>query len=365
MRAAVLTAPASLLEIVDDLDIEEPRSGEVLVGVKNCGICHSDVTLQEGGYAIPTVLGHEAAGVVEAVGESVRSIAVGDHVVSCASQHCGRCHWCVRGRFWLCEGKRHLGLRPPERSRLLAGEEPIGQITGLGAFAEQMLVHETALVAIDPEMPLDQAALIGCAVVTGVGAVINVARVRPGETCAVIGCGGIGLNVVQGAALAGAGRVIAVDLQPAKLDLALRFGATDVVSAADGDAVQGVLDLTGGRGVDHAFEAIGLKATAEQALHMTSMGGSAYLIGVVPVGVNIEVEAATFALGGRSLHGVRMGASNIASDFPRFVELYQQGRLLLDELIAERITLAEVNDGYERMRAGDQARSVIVFDGSE
>jgi len=235
-------------------------------------------------------------------------------------------------------------------------------MAGVGAFAESMLVHHSGVVAIDPDMPLDRAALIGCAVVTGVGAAINEARIRPGETCVVIGCGGIGLNVIQGAALAGAGRIIAVDLQPSKLELAQRFGATDVVAAGDGDAVEAVKALTGGRGVDHAFEAIGLKATAEQALNMASSGGGAYLIGILPAGASVEVPGFSFAMAGKRLHGVRMGSSNIAADFPRFVELYQQGKLMLDELVAERITLDQVNDGYETMRKGEQARSVIVFD---
>ncbi|MCL4156090.1 UNVERIFIED_CONTAM: hypothetical protein GTU68_031805 [Idotea baltica] len=225
-----------------------------------------------------------------------------------------------------------------------------------------MTVHNSAVVAIDPDMPLDRAALIGCGVITGVGAAVNEARVRPGETCVVIGCGGIGLNVVQGAAMAGAGRIIAVDLSTSKLELAQRFGATDIVNPADGDPVEAVKALTDGFGVDHAFEAIGLKATTEQAINMAGVGGGAYLIGVMPVGHNVEVHGLPFAMSGKRLHGVRMGSGNIAADFPKLVDQYQRGRLMLDELISEHITLDQVNEGYLRMKTGEHARSVIMFD---
>ncbi len=362
INAAVLRS-ANEPMLIESISIDEPAADEARVRVVGSGLCHSDLHVITGDlpYPLPAVLGHEAAGVVEAVGSGVSGLSVGDHVIACLTQHCGTCHWCVRGRTWLCES-RNFGARSTDQPRLSSGNEVLNQMAGVGAFAEQMLVHRSGLVVIDPDMPLDRAALIGCAVVTGVGAAINEARIRPGETCVVIGCGGIGLNVIQGAALAGAGRIIAVDLQPAKLELAQRFGATDVVDAGDGDAVEAVRALTGGRGVDHAFEAIGLKATAQQALDMISSGGGAYLIGILPAGTNVEVAATGFALAGKKLQGVRMGSSNIAADFPRMVELYQQGRLLLDELVAERIGLDEVNEGYERMRGGEHARSVIVFD---
>ncbi len=361
IKAAVLRTPGDDMTI-EDVVLDDPAADEVRVRVVGSGLCHSDLHIITGDlpYPLPAVLGHEAAGIVEAVGGAVIGVGVGDHVIGCLTQHCGSCHWCARGKTWLCES-RNFGVRPADAPRISFDGRPIMQMAGVGAFAEQMLVHRSGVVVIDPDMPLDRAALIGCAVVTGVGAAVNEARVRPGETVVVVGCGGIGLNVIQGAAMAGAGRIIAVDLQPSKLELAERFGATDVVNGNDGDAVEAVKALTGGRGVDHAFEAIGLKATAQQALDMISTGGGAYLIGILPAGVDVEIAGSSFALTGKKLQGVRMGSSNIAADFPQMVDLYQQGRLLLDELIAERITLDEVNEGYEKMRGGAQARSVIVF----
>ncbi len=361
IKAAVLRTPSDAMTI-EEVVLDDPAADEVRVRVIGSGLCHSDLHIITGDHPhpLPAVLGHEAAGIVEAIGSGVTGVGVGDHVIGCLTQYCGSCHWCARGKTWLCE-YRNSGVRSSDAPRISIDGQPIMQMAGVGAFAEQMLLHRSGVVVIDPDMPLDRAALIGCAVVTGVGAAINEARVRPGETVVVVGCGGIGLNVIQGAALAGAGRIIAVDLQPSKLELAERFGATHVVDGNDGDAVEAVKALTGGRGVDHAFEAIGLKATAQQALDMISAGGGAYLIGILPAGVDVEVAGAGFALTGKKLQGVRMGSSNIAADFPKMVDLYQQGRLLLDELIAERITLDEVNEGYEKMRGGAQARSVIVF----
>lgn len=362
--AAVLRSPGTDMD-VEQIVIDAPAADEVRVKVVGSGLCHSDLHVIEGAlpYPMPAVLGHEAAGIVEAIGSDVRGLAIGDHVIGCLTQHCGTCHECVNGKTWICQQHRKAGARAADQPRLTSPDgEVINQMTGVGAFAESMLLHRSGVVAIDPDMPLDRAALIGCAVVTGVGAAINEARIRPGETCVVVGCGGIGLNVIQGAALAGAGRIIAIDLQQSKLELAQRFGATDVVNAGDGDAVEAVKALTGGRGVDHAFEAIGLPATVEQALAMASVGGAAYIIGVLPAGANVSVSGLSFAMTGQRLQGVRMGSSNIAADFPRFVEMYQQGKLMIDELVAERITLDQVNAGYETMRNGEQARSVIVFD---
>ncbi|MDG2111392.1 MAG: alcohol dehydrogenase catalytic domain-containing protein, partial [Actinomycetota bacterium] len=259
---------------VETLVLDDPMADEIRVRIVASGLCHSDLHVMDGllPFPTPSVLGHEASGVVEAVGNGVTDLRPGDHVITCLSQFCGSCRWCLRGRTWLCERRLSPGMRTPERPRLATeGGDPVVPMVGMGAFAEQMVVHRSAAVAIDDDMPLDRAALIGCAVVTGVGSAINAARIRPGETCAVVGCGGIGLNVIQGAAIAGAGQIIAVDLQPSKRELARQFGATHTVDAGAGDAVEGVMELTGGRGVEHAFEAIGLKATAEQALAMTGI----------------------------------------------------------------------------------------------
>ena len=365
MKAAVLrSAPGDLT--IEDVVLDAPVADEIQMKVVASGLCHSDLHVMEKmiPYKLPSVLGHEAAGIITAVGDNVSHLKVGDHVIACLSQYCGRCHPCVNGKTYLCTNSNNLSAQRAAKGPVLTDLDgnALVPFSGLGAFAEHMTMHNSGVVAIDPEMPLDRAALIGCGVVTGVGAAINEARVRPGETCVVIGCGGIGLNVVQGAALAGAGRIIAVDLAPSKLELAQRFGATDVVNPADGDPVEAIKALTDGRGVDHAFEAIGMKATTEQALNMTAVGGAAYLIGVMPVGQNVEVHGLPFAMQGKRLQGVRMGSGNIAADFPKLVDLYQQGRLMLDELISEHITLDQVNEGYTRMKTGEHARSVIMFD---
>jgi S-(hydroxymethyl)glutathione dehydrogenase/alcohol dehydrogenase len=235
----------------------------------------------------------------------------------------------------------------------------VTQFAGLGSYAADLLVHERAVVKIDPRMALDKAALVGCGVVTGLGAVFNTAQVRPGSTVAVIGCGGIGLNVVQGARLAGAGAIIAVDRQETKLDLARRLGATDTVNAATADAVAEVIGLTGG-GVHYSFEAIGLKAAAEQAFAMLRPGGTATVIGMIPVGQMVEIPGAAL-LSEKKLQGSIMGSNRFRIDMPYFLDLYRQGRLLLDELVAAHIGLDDINAGYAEMKKGEAARSVIMF----
>lgn len=349
---------------VETVTLDDPAPDEVRIRVVASGLCHTDLHIFQGQMPLPppVVAGHEAAGVVLEVGTAVSGLAVGDHVISSVSTHCDSCYRCGRGQTWICERNQHPGIRTEDQPKLRIGDTPVSGVAGMHGFSEQLVTHHSAAVPIDPDMPLDRAALIGCGVVTGVGTVINAARVRPGESCVVVGCGGIGLNVVQGARIAGAGRIIAVDPQQSKRELAVRFGATDVIDPADGDAVEAVLALTEGRGVDHAFEAIGLVSTSQQSLAMTSVGGGCYLIGVVPAGVGIDVQGLDFVSSDKTLRGVRMGASNIDHDFPRLVELYQQGRLLLDELVAEHITLDQINAGYDQMREGSQARSVIMFD---
>ncbi|HZA00280.1 MAG TPA: alcohol dehydrogenase catalytic domain-containing protein, partial [Acidimicrobiales bacterium] len=272
MKAAVLQSiPGEL--VIDEVQIDTPGSREVLITTAAAGCCHSDLHFMEGKYPYmtPAVLGHEAAGVVEAVGADVTHVKPGDHVITCLSLFCGQCDYCIVGKPVLCtkESVRRPTDHPP---RLSKDGQPVFQFLELSAFAEQMLVHEAAVVKIRDDMPMDRAALIGCGVTTGLGAVLNTAGVRAGETIAVIGCGGVGLSAVQGARIAGAGRIIAVDMVDAKLELARSLGATDVVNAGDGDPVARVAELTGG-GVDHALEAIGLKVAAEQAFGMLKPGG--------------------------------------------------------------------------------------------
>jgi S-(hydroxymethyl)glutathione dehydrogenase/alcohol dehydrogenase len=361
MRAAVLNQIPGPLEVTE-VDVDAPGPREVLVRVAASGLCHSDLHFMEGKYhrETPLVLGHEASGVVEAVGREVAGLRPGDHVVACLSVFCGRCEFCLSGRPHLCEApeRERADDQPPRLSR---GGEKVHQFARLGAFAEQMLVHEHALVKIRADMPLDQAALIGCGVTTGVGAVLNTANVPLGSRVAVIGCGGIGLSAVQGAALAGASRIIAVDTLAWKLDLASRFGATDLIDASEEDPVERVRALTGG-GVEYSFEAIGLKSTAEQAFAMLRRGGTATLIGMIPEGEAIELPGSEF-MQEKKVQGSSMGSNRFRLDIPTYVDLYLAGKLKLDELISARIGLDEVNEGYERLKQGAVARSVIVFPG--
>ncbi len=361
MRAAVLREIPGKLEI-DDVQIDKPGPREVLVRTAAAGLCHSDLHFIEGKYpwATPVVLGHESAGVVEAVGDQVTYVQPGDHVISCLSVYCGNCEHCLTGHLSLCENRADVQRPLDGAQRLSKDGTPMWQFFDLSSFAEQMLVHEHALVKIDKDMPLDRAALIGCGVTTGLGAVFNTAKVEPGTTVAVIGAGGIGLNCIQGAAIAGAGRVIAVDMVPEKLQLAKEFGATDLVNPNDGNAIAQVQELTGG-GVHYAFEAIGLKATAEQAFAMLRRGGTATVIGMIPLGQSVEIPGFELLME-KKLQGSNMGSNRFRVDMPRYVDLYLQGRLKLDELVSQRITLDDVNEGFEAMKSGSVARSVIIFD---
>ena len=360
MKAAVLREIPSPL-VIEDVAIDKPGPHEVLVHTSAAGVCHSDLHFVEGKYIYPTpaVLGHESAGVVEAVGPDVTYVQPGDHVITCLSVFCGACEYCLTGHMSLCQSpdRQRPDDAPP---RLAQGDSVVHQFLHLSSFAEQMLVHEHALVKIRQDMPLDRAALIGCGVTTGLGAVFNTAKVEPGSTVAVIGCGGVGLNCVQGAAIAGAARVIAVDRVASKLELARQFGATDVVDASAGDPVAQVMELSGG-GVHYAFEAIGLKISTEQAFAMLRRGGTATIIGMIPLGTMVELPGVDF-LGEKKIQGSTMGSNRFRVDMPRYIDLYLQGRLKLDELVSARIPLEEVNQAFDAMRGGEIARSVITFD---
>ncbi|XBB69978.1 Zn-dependent alcohol dehydrogenase [Nocardioides sp. WV_118_6] len=360
MRAAILEAAPGDLVVVDDIELDAVGPREVLIETAAAGVCHSDLHFMEGKYhtRTPTVVGHEAAGVVVEVGSAVSYVQPGDHVVTCLSVFCGTCEFCLSGQLVLC-AKRGTRRGRGEAQRLRRGDADLHQFLDVSAFAERMLVHENAIAKIDPDLPLDRAALLGCGVTTGLGAVFHTARVRAGATVAVIGCGGVGLNVIQGAALAGAGRVVAVDQVASKLDLARTFGATDVVDAAEGDAVAAVRELTGD-GVDYAFEAIGLKPTTEQAFAMLRPGGTAVVVGMIPVGTSIELPGVDFMYE-KKLLGSLMGSNHFRTDMPRYADLYAQGRLRLDELVSARLPLERVNDAFAEMQRGSVARSVIVF----
>jgi S-(hydroxymethyl)glutathione dehydrogenase/alcohol dehydrogenase len=361
MKAAVLEAFNQPLSIVD-VDVAAPADDEILIRVVASGVCHSDRTMQEsaGGSPLPQVLGHEAAGVVERVGAAVTGFGPGDHVVTCPSGFCGMCEWCMRGRPQLCLDKGRA--RPADRAPRLSREgTPVGAMAGLGAFAEQMLVHARAAVRIPEEMPLDRAALLGCAVMTGMGSVFNCAKVAPGETVAVIGCGGVGLNAIQAARFAGAARVVAIDRIAAKLDRAREFGATDVVDATAFDSVDAVRELTGG-GVDHAIEVVGRGETIEQAFAMLRNGGTATVVGVAAEGVRVSIPPRELLMEKR-LQGTQMGSGRFRLDVPLYCRLYLDGRIKLDELLSTRIDLGEVNQALDALDDFSGARSVIGFPG--
>jgi len=359
MKAAVLREVGKPLQI-EDVQISKPGPHEVLIRTAAAGVCHSDLHFIEGKYPhpMPAVLGHESSGVVEAVGSEVRSVKPGDHVITCLSAFCGHCEHCVTGHMSRCvspETKR----RDDDEPRLSSPKGPMLQYLNLSSFAEQMLIHENACVAIRKDMPLDRAALIGCGVMTGVGAVIHTSNVRPGDTVAVIGCGGVGLAAINGAAIAGAGRIIAIDMAPGKENLAKSMGATDFVLGGP-DAVKTVIEMTRG-GVQHSFEAIGLAATAEQAFNMLARGGTANVIGMIPVGQTISLMGAAF-LAEKRIQGSLMGSNRFPVDMPRLVDAYMAGKLHLDDMISRRIKLEQVNEAFEEMKTGAVARSVIVFD---
>lgn len=361
MRAAVFHGPNQPLKI-EDVEIDEPREREVIVRTAAAGVCHSDLHFVDGAcpWPEPAVLGHEAAGVVEKVGRQVAYLKPGDRVVGCLCVFCGYCPQCMSGRPNLCSNKSATQRDANDRPRLARDGKPVNQFLDLSAFAQKMLVHENALVKIRADFPLDRAALIGCGVLTGVGAVINTAKVTPGSTVAVFGAGGVGLAAIQGARIAGARRIIAVDKFAHKLALARRLGATDTVDAANADPVDAIRSLTGG-GVEFSFEAVGLKTTAEQAYECLGAGGVATIIGMTPLGQKIELDGFSLLLEKR-LQGCFMGSSRFRIDMPRLIDFCLQGRLNLDAMISRRISLDGVNEAFRAMKAGEVARTVIMFD---
>jgi len=360
MKAAVLHAPNQPLTL-EDVSLSKPGPREVLIRTAVAGLCHSDLHFIEGLYPhpVPCVLGHESAGVVEAVGADVTYVKPGDHVVTCLSVFCGHCEQCLTGHLSICQNTDVKMLPGVSRRLSWKGGQLMNQFLNLSSFAEQMLVHEHALVKIRPDMPLDRAALIGCGVITGVGAVFHTAKVEPGATVAVIGCGGVGMAAISGAALAGASRIIAIDMVPSKLEMAKKLGATDVVNAKDGDPVKQVVELTKG-GVHYSFECLGAKVTAEQSFRMLMPGGCATIVGMIPVGTKIELHGPEF-LRERKIQGSAMGSNRFRVDMPRLVEFYMQGKLDLDHMISGRLKLEQINEGFATMKTGTVVRQVIAF----
>jgi Zn-dependent alcohol dehydrogenase len=366
--AAVCTSLRKPLEVVD-LIVEAPRAGEVAVRMIAAGICASDLSVQKGDLPgpLPIVLGHEGAGVVTAVGAGVEQIVVGDHVAVCAMPQCGRCRRCVRGQTGLCEradGVLFSGaqLDGSLRFRTVDGI-PVAQMVAAGTFAESVVVPAISVVRLPREFPFAPAALLGCAVLTGMGAARNTAAIRPGDTVAVLGCGSVGLSAIQGARLAGAGRIVAIDLIEAKLGLARTVGATDVVGARDADVVAAVKDLTAGRGAEVTIEAVGAQATVDAAIRMTDRGGEVVFVGAGGPAIRIDIPQFRGLVGSaKTFKGCLFGAADIHRDIPQFVEYYRTRELLLDELVSRTFGLHEINDGFAAVAAGELISAVVRFD---
>ncbi|MDQ2879135.1 MAG: Zn-dependent alcohol dehydrogenase, partial [Pseudomonadota bacterium] len=330
MKAAVLFEAGKPLSI-EDITVSNPGAHEVLIRTAAVGVCRSDLHFVDGAYphAMPTIPGHEAAGVVEAVGDEVRTVKIGDHVVTCLSAFCGHCEFCVTGHMSLCiapDTKRTKGAPP----RLMLGNQPVHQMLNLSAYAEMMLIHEHACVAIDPEMPLDRAAIIGCAVTTGAGAVFNATDVTPGETVCVVGCGGVGLAAINAAKIAGAGKIIAVDPVAEKRALAEKLGATHSVDAMSETCADEVVAITKG-GVHHAIEAVGRPQSAATAVKVLRRGGTATILGMMPLSEKVGLSALDL-LAGKRLQGALMGANRFPVEIPRLVDFYMRGQLDLDTI---------------------------------
>jgi S-(hydroxymethyl)glutathione dehydrogenase/alcohol dehydrogenase len=359
VNAAVLHEFGGRLELAD-IELDTPAPTEVRIRTAATGICHSDRFGQTGGnpaLALPTVLGHEAAGVVVEVGSAVADLQPGNHVVVGPAGSCGTCHWCSQGLPQHCTNLHRV--RADGTPRLTLEGVPTSQFVGIGSFAEEMLVQASSVARVPKEMPLDKAALLGCAVITGLGAVRHSARVGFGDTVAVIGCGGVGLSAIQGAALSGASRIVAIDMLPEKLELARTFGATDVVDAREGNAVEAVKELTGG-GVDHALEVVGRSATIAQAYAMLGTRGTATVVGLPHPGEVIEL-AATDLLPEKRLQGSRLGGTRIRVDIPLYAQMYLAGRLELDALHGATVDLAGVDEALDGIDTATAARTIVTF----
>jgi len=359
VKALVVNALGGGFDL-DDVQIAAPTGREVLVDVKASGLCHTDLLFATHDIVpIPAVLGHELAGVVAEVGPEVALLRVGDHVVGSLTQSCGMCARCLSGRPFQCRHPESTLRRPTDAPRLTRNGIGLFQGLGLGGFAERALIHENQLARVSKEVPFAQAALLGCGVVTGAGAVLNTANVSAGDTVVIIGAGGVGLNAVSGARLAGASRIVVIDLRSKRLEAAKKFGATDVIDSTKAKPVEAVHDLLP-RGADHVFDFVGLKPVAEQGLAMLGVGGGLYLIGVSTPEINVDLNIFDAIGGQKRVQGVNYGSSNFKHDIPMYAELYLQGRMNLDDLVSKKIALGDVNDGYSALRDGSLNRVVVT-----
>lgn len=362
MKALVLNPGATELELVDDIDVEAPRLGEVRVAVKWCGLCHSDVSQIDGVHPAmtPVILGHEASGIVTEVAEGVATLAVGDHVILSPQQACGRCYWCVRDEHSSCTnaGAIAMSMLPDGSTRLSRKGETVYRGLGLGAFAEEVVISESGAIKIPDDVPLDVACIIGCAVQTGVGAAINTAKVKPGSTVLVLGAGGIGISVVQGAAIAGATKIIVSDPIEDRRESAMKFGATHVIDPTNEDVQQAVMALTE-VGVDYAFDAVGHGDLVETAYRSTRSGGTTVMVGAPPVDHSLALPIAEAMFTEKKLVGCLLGSSHAPRDFPMLVDLWQQGLLDLDSMVTKRRPMSEIADAIADMKDGRGMRTVL------
>ncbi|WP_337005043.1 MULTISPECIES: Zn-dependent alcohol dehydrogenase [unclassified Microbacterium] len=364
MKAVVFRDPQSPIEFVD-VDLAPPRAGEVRVRIAAAGVCHSDLHVKRGEWdaAAPLVMGHEGSGVVTELGEGVTTLAVGDHVVLSWVPPCGECRYCRAGHEARCQKVATvvapLGVLFDGTSRLSRDGEPLHHYLGVSSFAEEVVVPASGAVKVRDDAPLDVIAVVGCAVATGVGAVLNTAAVEPGSTVAVIGCGGVGLNVVQGARLAGAERIIAIDVRPEKTQMALQFGATDRIDASQGDAVAQLRELIPD-GVDYAFDAIGRTTTTEQSIQMLGLGGAAVIVGLPPTGARASFEPLVLAEADQRILGSNYGSVRPSIDVPALVDRYMDGQLKIDPLISGRRPLAEAAAALDDLEAGSALRTLLI-----
>lgn len=359
MKAAVCRAFNEPL-VIEELTLEAPEAGELVVDVKACAICHSDITYMDGGWggALPALYGHEAAGVVSAVGPETPGVQVGDHVVVTLIRACGQCFYCSRGDRVMCEATLPLSTREPIKD---ASGAPVAQMMNVGSFAEQVLVHYSQIAVMPKDVSFSVASLLGCGVITGVGAAINTTTIKPGESVVVIGTGGVGLNCIQGAALSGANPLIAVDVNDTKLEASKEFGATHGINSKTQDVAAEVKALTNGRMADHVLVSVGVGPAIEQGIGLMGKGAETIIVGMPPSGVTTTFDPSWIAADSQRIVGSKMGSAQTPADIPQLVGLYRGGRLKLDELVTKEYPLEEINEAIAAVKRGEALRNVVVF----
>jgi S-(hydroxymethyl)glutathione dehydrogenase/alcohol dehydrogenase len=349
--------------VIEEVDLKPPTADEVRIKIRASGVCHSDYHHWENefGSVLPLVLGHEVAGVVDTVGEAVSTVRPGDRVVNAMGHRCGECFYCLKGEPYLCTPPADAPLlkRFP---RIWKGNQGINSFAAAEGFAEYTVVPATQVIPLPEDVPFEVGALVGCGVATGFGSVVNTAKVQPGSTVLVIGCGGVGLSVIQAAAVVGAAKIIAVDIRDNKLTYAQQFGATHVINASREDTIQRVRALTGGFGADYAFEVVSHPKTIEQAYESLRKGGVAVVVGISPIGAQVTIDPLAMMRTGRTIMGSAFGNIRPAIDFPRIFELYRAGKLRLREMVSRTFTLPEINEAFQALGAGEVVRGVVVFD---